>query len=261
MKSLELEKVLSETRVAVGRASALIRANWDRPKTVRHKGRIDLVTETDLAVEAGLRADLGDILPEAEFVAEESYQGSGHWDSAWIVDPLDGTTNFTHNIPFVAVSVALWQGGRPVLGLVDLPMLNETFSALEGRGAFLNGSAIRVSKAETLEQSLVVTGFPYDITNHLDAILKNLGATLARAQGVRRLGAAAVDLAYVACGRFDAFYEAGLKPWDTAAGTLLVQEAGGRVSRYDQGPYRPGDPTMLATNGRIHSLMSGILAA
>ncbi|MGE4552918.1 MAG: inositol monophosphatase family protein [Desulfovibrionaceae bacterium] len=245
------------------RVEALVRAAGDlvaerirAPKRIRRKGRIDLVTETDVEVEARLKRGLAEILPGSACLAEESAPGSldsGSGQALWVIDPLDGTTNFAHGLPFVAISVALWQAGAPRLGVVHLPVLKECFTARAGGGAFLNGAPIAVSETEDPERALLATGFPYDIARYLPEILANLETMLPLVQGVRRAGSAALDLAYVACGRLDGFYESGLRPWDTAAGVLLVAEAGGRVTRYDPAePYTPGDRDMWASNGRLH---------
>ena len=175
------------------------------------------------------------------------------------MDPLDGTTNFAHGLPFVAVSVALWHRGEPVLGVIHIPRLGETFTALRGSGAWLNSDPIRVSPSGELVTSLAATGFAYDIEARAEEEVRRLKRVLVRMRGIRRMGAAAVDLAYTACGRFEAFYESGLKPWDTAAGWLLVEEAGGRVTTYEDEPFHPSAANVLATNGRIHGELSALL--
>jgi myo-inositol-1(or 4)-monophosphatase len=252
--------LLENLLAVVLRAGEIVRENHKKPRTVRHKGKIDLVTETDLAVEAFLKAELGALLPEADFLAEESSSDTVPGRLTWIIDPLDGTTNFAHGLPFVAISVALWSVDSVVAGVVHLPLLGETFHAMEGAGAQLNGRAISVSDTPVLQEAIMATGFPYATETFLENILKFLGKFLKKTQGIRRPGAAALDLAYVACGRYDGFYEYALKPWDTAAGILLVREAGGRVSRYDQSaPYHLGDVDILATNGRIHAEASKVL--
>jgi myo-inositol-1(or 4)-monophosphatase len=254
--------LLEDARQAVSEAGSLIARNFRLPKDIRKKGNNDLVTETDVAVEELLKERLAGLLPGSRILAEESASQAGLGDRTWIIDPLDGTTNFAHGLPFVACSVALWHEGAPLLGLINLPLLGELFTARRGAGAFCNGEPIRVSETEQLSQGLVATGFPYDINTYLPEILEHLGRMLPRTRGVRRPGAAALDLAYVACGRYDGFYERALKPWDTAAGILLVEEAGGRVSRYDQSvPYSPGDSSILASNGLIHAQMSNLLSA
>lgn len=247
---------------AVLNAGEIIRVNSAKPKNIRNKGRIDLVTETDLAVEENLKKSLSAILPEADFLAEETSSDVRLGELTWIIDPVDGTTNFAHGLPLVATSVALWSRDRIVLGIINLPLLGELFSAVSGQGAVLNGEAIRVSAADNLEHSLVATGFPYEIEKHIDPLMENMRRVLLRARGVRRPGAAALDMAYVACGRYEAFYEPDLKPWDTAAGLLLVKEAGGMVTEFDPNqPYIPGGSTMLATNGRVHLELSELLTS
>ena len=250
---------LLEHLIAVaGTAGDIIREHWRRPHTVRHKGRIDLVTETDAAVEAHIRERLDRLLPGVGFMGEESAADPLPDGDCWIVDPLDGTTNFVHGIPFVAVSIALWLEGTSRLGVVNLPLLGECFSAEKGQGARCNGHPLQVSGTLRCEQSLIATGFPYDMDGQKDRILSRLGAVLPQCRGVRRCGAAAADLAYVAAGRYEAFYEAGLKPWDMAAGWLLVEEAGGRVTNLLGEPLRFGDE-LLASNGHVHQEMLDLL--
>jgi myo-inositol-1(or 4)-monophosphatase len=201
------------------------------------------------------------VLPRASFLAEETDPERKTGELAWIIDPLDGTTNFAHALHPVAVSVALWHRGGPLLALVYAPMTGELFHAVRGEGARMNERPIRVSQRSELVESLVATGFPYDIRERLDEVVPRLRRVLAECRGVRRLGAAALDLAYTACGRFDAFYETGLKPWDTAAGWLLVTEAGGRVTPFDpSSSYRLRAGSILATNGRIHDKLAALLA-
>lgn len=240
-------------------AGDIIVRHWGLVSHARHKGRIDLVTETDEAVEAFLVRELRGLLPTAGILAEESgASGPKTDDLRWIIDPVDGTTNFVHRLPHVGVSVALWHRDQPLLGVVHAPMLGECYWALRGGGAFCNGSPLRVSTAHCLEESLVATGIPYTIREDLPHILAQLAAVLPRTQNLRRMGAASLDLAYVAAGHLDAYFETGLKPWDVAAGILLVTEAGGRVSRSDGEPFAFGDE-ILASNGRIHEDMRRLL--
>lgn len=237
----------------VRQSGEIVREHWSQPSQVRHKGSIDLVTQTDLAVEAFLKERLGALLPEAGFLAEESSRPDAEPDGlCWIIDPVDGTTNFVHRIPQVGTSVALWREGRAELGVVNVPMLEQCFYASRGQGAFCNGSPIAVSRATALADCLAGTGFPYDFTRRLERVLDRLARVLPCTQGLRRMGAASVDLAYVACGKLDFFYEEGLKPWDFAAGVLLVEEAGGRVSNLTGAPLRFGQ-TVLASNGLVHA--------
>jgi len=240
-------------------AAAIVKEHDARPRSVTHKGRIDLLTATDPAVEAALTRDLAKLLPGSTFLAEEGSAKARLGDLTWIIDPLDGTTNFAHGLPIHAVSVALWEEGRVVLAAVAVPVLGELFHAVRGVGAYLNGAPIAVTDVTDIEKSLVATGFPYAIREEIRPIMANLERVLVASQGVRRMGAAAVDLAYVACGRLDAFYESCLNPWDVAAGWLLVEEAGGAVTGYAGQPYALGDKHILASNGRVHGKVSELL--
>ncbi|EKO37375.1 MAG: inositol monophosphatase/fructose-1,6-bisphosphatase family protein [Solidesulfovibrio magneticus str. Maddingley MBC34] len=261
MTNTETARLMEAVRQAVLAAGERIRADWDAPRDVRLKGRIDLVTATDLAVEEGLKEALARVLPEAAFLAEETAAKTVLSGLTWIIDPVDGTTNFAHGFPFVCTSVALYDGQEPVIGCVNAPMLGQCFTAGKGLGAYCNGEPIRVSGTDRPEAALVATGFPYAIRENLDEIMADLRIMLAETQGIRRPGSAALDLAYVAAGRFDAFYELALNPWDVAAGALLVAEAGGRVGSYrPDGPYRLGDFRILATNGALHAPMLALLA-
>ncbi len=255
------QDMLPRVESAVRESGGIIQDHWSRAKNIRHKGRVDLVTETDVAVERDLSARLDAILPEAGFLAEETASGGDLQGTTWIVDPLDGTTNFAHGLPFVAVSVALWSGSEVVLGVIHLPRLGETFSAIKEGGAWLNHQPIRVSATGDLESSLTATGFPYDIRTRSEEEIQRLKRVLVQTRGIRRMGAAAVDLAYTACGCFDAYYEVGLKPWDTAAGWLLTREAGGRVTTFRGDPFHPFAESILASNGRVHAEISNLLTA
>jgi len=208
--------------------------------TVTSKGRNDFVTEVDQAAEHEIIATVRRHYPAHAFLAEESGR-SGDSDTVWIIDPLDGTTNFLHGFPVFAVSIACQIRGRLEHAVVYDPMRGELFTASRGAGAHLDNHRMRVSKARGIEGALVATGFPYRAnTRYLDAYTAMLKAVTAQAAGVRRPGSAALDLAYVAAGRVDAFWEIGLAPWDTAAGTLLIQEAGGRIGTLTGGEYRQG---------------------
>ncbi|MFW5730684.1 MAG: inositol monophosphatase family protein [Desulfonatronovibrionaceae bacterium] len=254
------DRLFQDTVEAVRSAGELVCSAWDKPRNIRYKGPIDLVTDTDVAVEEELKNTLGRLLPEADFLAEESagdkVLGQG---PTWIIDPLDGTTNFAHKIPFVAVSVGLWTDDQVVMGIVYLPIMQEMFAAFQGRGAFCNNREIRVSGTDSLKPALVATGFPYALLQELDSIMVYMRKVLASTRGVRRCGSAATDLAYTAAGRLDGFYELGLKPWDTAAGVCLIQEAGGKVSTFDGSPFRPGMREILGTNALIHEQMTSLL--
>jgi len=244
---------------AVREAGLFLRDNLDRRGEASHKGEVDLVTEFDMGAQDILARRLTEVFPDHGILAEESLSRTGRSGFRWILDPLDGTTNYAHTFPVFSVSAALESEGRVVLGLVYDPMRDELFSAREGEGAFLNGRRIRVSDVGDLGQSLLATGFPYDIRTSPVNNLDHWQRFLVRAQAVRRCGSAAMDLCYVACGRFDGFWELKLKPWDVAAGALIVSEAGGRVTDFRGGEHRLDVPETLATNGRIHRAMVEVL--
>jgi myo-inositol-1(or 4)-monophosphatase len=238
-------------------AGKILREEFDRPVQISYKGDVDLVTQADKRSEEAIVAGLTKYFPEHSVAAEE---GTGHESTSefrWHVDPLDGTTNFAHGYPCFAVSIALAQRGELLAGVVYNPFYEELFAALRGGGATLNGKRIFVSTVDTLATSLLCTGFPV----HKRLANPNMhyywDFTL-RSHGVRRDGSAALDLASVAAGRFDGFWEFGLKPWDTAAGVLLIEEAGGKVSDFAGQPYQLGGPVVLATNGVIHEETRGI---
>jgi myo-inositol-1(or 4)-monophosphatase len=225
---------------AARRAGEVIVRSMNRLEslTIATKGRNDFVTEVDRAAEQEIIATIKRHYPQHAFLAEES-GASGTHDTQWIIDPLDGTTNFLHGFPQFAVSIACQIKGRLEHAVIYDPLRGELFTASRGAGAHLDNHRIRVSKARTLEGALVATGFPYrENTRYLDAYLAMFKAVTAQAAGVRRPGAASLDLAYVAAGRVDGFWEIGLAPWDTAAGTLLIQEAGGRIGTLTGEEYR-----------------------
>jgi myo-inositol-1(or 4)-monophosphatase len=250
---------------AAKRAAALIRLHAGRVATdeVREKGVHDLVTHVDEEAQRIIIDALREAFPDFGVLAEEgadddrlSPVADGH---RWIVDPIDGTTNFTHGVPPYAVSIALQRDATLVLGVVLDVARDELFTAVRGRGLYVNGARAWVRRAERLDESLLATGFPYRRYAHIDRYLGVLKRFLLTARGVRRHGVASIDLAYVACGRFDGFFETGLRPWDVAAGTVLVEEAGGRVSDYRGGGDPVFDRQIVASNGRIHDAMLDVL--
>jgi myo-inositol-1(or 4)-monophosphatase len=253
------------TRAAVSAASERIRATWRSRKNIHYKGTVDLVTDTDREVEALIVGRLRHAFPDHVIIAEEASagttlrapQGPGY---VWYLDPLDGTTNFAHGFPQFAVSLALARGGELQLAIVCDPVRDETFVAHHGGGATLNGEPIHVSDANDLERALLATGFPYDRQVRGDFYLGFVADFMRQAQDVRRVGSAALDLCYVACGRFDGFWEFKLHPWDTAAGTLIVREAGGMVSDFRGAPFDLHSEQILASNGRLHAAMVRVLA-
>jgi myo-inositol-1(or 4)-monophosphatase len=242
-------------------AGRYLRDNLGRRVEVSLKGAVDLVTPFDLGAQEILVDRLSAAFPTHGFLAEEGLTRTGSSDWRWIIDPLDGTTNYAHSFPVFSVTAALECAGRVVLGFVYDPMREEMFMASAGRGAFLNGAAIRVSGVSDLGASLLATGFPYDLRTSPVNNMGHWGRFIVRAQAIRRCGSAALDLSYVACGRFDGFWELKLKPWDVAAGALIVAEAGGRVSDFQGAEFRLAAPGILATNGRIHQGMLDVLAA
>lgn len=225
------------------------------------EGRHNLVTEYDLRVEAFLRDFLTTTCPGSGFLGEELQATGLDSDLVWVVDPLDGTVNFAHGIPLFSVSIAARVGGQTVVGVVHAPVLGETFSAIAGRGATSNGRPLMVSTTEQLADSLLVTGFPYDVDKNPASCIDQFAAIVGRGLPIRRLGSAALDLAYVAAGRFDGYWEVQLQPWDMAAGVLLVREAGGTVTHYGERPFVLGVDSIIATNGHIHSSLAAALVA
>ncbi len=225
------------------------------------KGAVNPVTETDEAAEARIVSRLRDAFPDHRILAEEG--GGDDWRAPgppiWLIDPLDGTNNFAHGFPHAAISLALVEDGRPVVGVAYDPLRDETFAATAGGGARLNGNPITVTAVERLADGFLATGFPYDRRTAADNNVARLDHFLRRSQGVRRAGAAVLDLAYVACGRLDGFWEIRLKPWDVAAGILLVQEAGGRVTDFDGGADYLSGEHIVASNGRLHEEMLHVI--
>jgi myo-inositol-1(or 4)-monophosphatase len=241
-------------------AGRILNEHFGHLTQVNKKGDIDLVTAADLASEKAVLAVIREAFPEHALLAEESGASPTDSDYTWIVDPLDGTTNFVHGLPIFAVSIACRHLEEVVVGVVFNPVNGELFCAVRGQGATLNDRRITVSQTDTLRESLLVTGFPYDLSGKAHALLRRFHDCLMATRGIRRLGSAALDLCFVACGRFDGFWEENLKPWDTAAGMLIAVEAGGQVSDFRAGAYRPGAETILATNGRIHAALAGLLS-
>jgi myo-inositol-1(or 4)-monophosphatase len=251
-------------RTAVSDAGALLRARWRGTKTVQYKSAVDLVTETDREAEALITGRLRRAFPDHLIVAEEAsagvtLQAPGGDGYIWYLDPLDGTTNFAHAYPQFCVSLALARGPDLLFGIVYDPVREETFVANRGRGATLNDETIHVSAVDALQRALLGTGFAYDRQVRTDFYLSFVRDFLRQAQDVRRAGSAALDLCYVACGRFDGFWEWNLRPWDTAAGTLIVREAGGVVSDFRGATFDLYGGQTLASNGRVHAAMVSVL--
>ncbi len=251
-----------ELAVAVEAAQAagrLLMQEFGRPIRTTRKGAIDLVTEMDTASERLIFEALHATFPDDGLLSEEAPPEHLERPRRWIIDPLDGTTNYAHALPTFAVSIALEVDGTLVVGVIEDPVHGETFTATKGGGAFLNGEAIRVSEVASLAEAFLATGFPYDIHTTSVTNLDHFEHFAKRALAVRRPGAAAIDLAHTACGRYDGFWELKLKPWDVAAGALLIEEAGGRVSMFWGEPLDIYRPEILASNGLLHEAMMEVL--
>lgn len=244
---------------AAREAGKIIAEKYGRGVQIHNKGTIDLVTEADLAAEKIIIECISSYYPRHAILAEESGKSAHDNEYKWLIDPLDGTTNFAHSYPCFCVSIALEHKGVLKIGVVYDPLRDELFAAEHGEGATLNNKKIRVSETDTIERSLLCTGFPYNIRERGAAYVEPFINFLMKAQAVRRDGSAALDLAYVACGRFDGFWEGGLNPWDMAAGILLIEEAGGRVSSFNGSQYDIYNPPIVASNGLIHDVMIGVL--
>ncbi len=249
---------LDVARGAARLGAATIRAV--HTQTISYKSEVDPVTNADTEAQRRIVSFLNSQRPDDEILAEEHPEGEGTSGRWWLVDPLDGTVNYIHGIPHVSVSIALCEDGAPLVGVVTDVFHDEEFSAAAGAGAWLNGSEIGVSRTE-LSEAVVGTGFPYDRRERGGELGAIVGAVLSNVQGVRRMGSAALDLAWVATGRFDAFWEVGLHPWDVAAGILLVQEAGGTVTNLESTPSTPFDTAFYASNGVSHQEFCGLIAA
>jgi myo-inositol-1(or 4)-monophosphatase len=246
---------------AAKRGGDVLRENFGRASLqVTEKTASDFVTEVDLQAEEAIRSFLASEAPDHATLMEESGRSEQRSDFEWVVDPLDGTTNYIHRYPFFSVSVALRHKGEVIAGAVYDPMRREMFTAEKGEPTRLNGVPIDVARTEGLDRALVCTGFPLRIKDWLDLYLESFREIVLGSAGVRRDGSAALDLAYVAAGRFDAFWELGLKPWDTAAGALLVTQAGGEVTDFHGGPDAVDGGDILASNRRIHPEVLAILA-
>jgi myo-inositol-1(or 4)-monophosphatase len=245
---------------AVVRAGDMMMAQYGRAVRVDRKGQIDLVTEVDVAIEHMFRGLIAQRFPDHTILGEEMGGSPDVPDGpCWIFDPIDGTTNFAHGVPIFCASLALEIAGIPEIAAVYDPTRRELFTAERGRGAFLNGQPISVSRAATLIESMLVTGFPYDVHSRVDEIVGLFAAFVGKARAVRRLGSAAIDLCYVAAGRMDGFWERDLHAWDIAGGALIVSEAGGSVTNLQGAPFTSRGRDVLASNGLIHAAMLDVI--
>lgn len=258
--TIDLKQISATGFTAVEKAADFLRDRFGHTHAVKKKGAIDLVTEADEYAERLIIDTILASYPDHSILAEESGNVVARSPYKWIVDPLDGTTNFAHNLPCFSVSIAFAVNNEVVFGVIENPVLRERFWATQGKGAFLNGKKIGVSSTERLSESLLATGFPYNLRTIIDTLVARFKHCLAASQGIRRLGSAAIDLCYVACGRFDGFWEQNLKPWDTAAGTLVVREAGGYVTDFSGNFYHTDMKEILATNSTIHKDLMELLS-
>lgn len=242
-------------------AGRFLKMNLGKVKHIERKlgQETNLVTELDRKAEEIIISKIKQRYPHHDFLAEESGSHKKVSEYRWVIDPLDGTTNFTHGLPIFCVSIGLEVKGELKLGVVYDPNLDELFTTEKGKGAFLNHRPIKVSSTAVLRESLIVTGFPYNIRSNPYNAVQHFNNFLGEAQAVRRLGSAAIDLCYVACGRFDGFWEVALNPWDMAAGVLLLEEAGGKFTDFRGFPSTIHNPNVLTTNGRIHDQMVEVL--
>ncbi len=259
--SADKEKILAVAREAAMEAGKYLVTSYNssfRPE-VEFKGVVDLVTEFDRRSQAIICDIIKRNFPGHSILAEEDLEVVKDRDLLWLIDPIDGTTNFAHSLPLFSVSIAFMKGGESIMGVVFVPLLGEMFYAVRGGGAYLNDKKIAVSGEKELDKSLLATGFPYDRMESIESYIQPFRRFVINSRGVRRMGSAAIDLAYTAAGRIDGFWEAKLQPWDMAAGFLLVQEAGGQVTDFSGNPFQPFMKECLASNGRIHSRMLDIL--
>ncbi len=250
-----------DTLVVVEVAAEFIRSQYEKfnPAAVQVKSLNSLVSYVDIESEKLLVASLGRLVPEASFHTEEQTVSDAHKPYQWIIDPLDGTTNFVYHIPVFSISIALYHQGVAVLGIVYDVMHKECFYAYEGGGAYLNGKLISVSGRNHLSECLVATGFPYEIFDYSAHYLSILETLMPQCRGIRRLGSAAIDLAYTACGRFDAFFEYNLNAWDVAAGAYIVQKAGGQVTDFSSTTCFIAHREIIATNNNVHQQMLNLV--
>jgi myo-inositol-1(or 4)-monophosphatase len=256
---MDLEVFNQVATRAAYRGAQVLRSKFGNIHEVREKQAREIVTEADTESEKVIVDTIRERFPEHAILGEEGGLQTGSAEYRWIIDPLDGTVNFAHQVPIFCISIALARGSEVMLGIILNPVNGELFSALRGHGARLNNRTIAVSSIPTVADSLLVTGFPYNIQEVFEPVIVRYARCLKEARGMRRLGSAALDLCYVACGRFEAFWEQNLKPWDTAAGALIVTEAGGRVSTFSNQSFSVECKEILATNARIHEEMLGLL--
>lgn len=256
---MEWEDALKAAEEASQMAGDMLRENIDAAREIAYKGAVNLVTDFDRRSQEIIFSFLSACFPEHDFLAEEDLKRQRGSDYRWIIDPIDGTTNYAHNFPVFCVSIALEWKEKIVCGVIYDPMRGEMFSAILEKGAMMNRRKIRTSSTDDLDKSLLATGFPYDVRESEVNNLDHFANFATRVQAIRRCGSAALDLCYVACGRFDGFWELKLSPWDVAAGVLIIEEAGGRVSDFQGKTLTIYGNDILASNGLIHTQMIQVL--
>jgi myo-inositol-1(or 4)-monophosphatase len=239
---------------AIYNGARVLRNHFGRTSQIDKKGVFDLVTEADTESEKQIMETIRKAFPDHAILAEESGANKGTDEYQWLIDPLDGTTNYVHQLPFFTIAIALAVRGNIELGLILNPMDGELYAAIAGKGATLNGKSIKVSSTASVSDSLLVTGFPYDFNEIAEPAMKRFSDCQQASQGVRRLG-----MCYLACGRFDGFWEQNLKPWDKAAGAVIAAEAGAVITNFSNQPFSINQKEILITNGRIHEEMLSLL--
>jgi myo-inositol-1(or 4)-monophosphatase len=256
---MDLEKIKEVGVTAARRGAEVLCSYFGTALTVKKKSAVELVTQADVEAEKTIIKTIRETYPDHSIIAEESGHSKKETDYQWIIDPLDGTTNFAHHLPLYCISIGFAVKKRVCVGVVLNPEGDELFVAIADQGATLNGRSIQVSDTDDIAESLLVTGFPYDFKKNIPAIQQRFVNCLEASLGIRRLGSAALDLCYVACGRFEGFWEQNLKPWDTAAGFCIAQEAGARVTDFSDRAFTTDKNEILATNCQIHKQMLALL--
>ena len=250
-----IDTIFQTANSAIEKATYVVMEAYNLPKITEYKGKTDLVTKTDRQSENIIISEIQKVFPKHGIIAEESNRINAESEYQWIIDPLDGTTNFVHGYPSFGISIGVMNNDEYICGIVKELPANHTYSAIRGKGASCDGKQIYVSDVGALDQSLLVTGFGYEHSEKWSTNIELFKQLTDTTQGVRRLGAAAIDLCHVACGKVDGYWEFDIKPWDTTAGVLIVQEAGGKVTKMDGSKYSIHNPQILATNAKIHSEM------
>lgn len=243
------------------KAGELIMAYQTKDKKIEYKDQVNLITAADRESEVFIYGELSRVFPADSILAEEGHKKEGSSGYTWVVDPIDGTTSFAHGFPFFCISAGLLgPGNEAVLGYIFAPLLNEKFTAFQNGGAFLNGKPIHVSEVGALSGALIGTGFPYNRRTIMDRLLRRLANFLYRVHDVRRTGSAALDISYVACGRLDAYFEEGLQPWDVCAAQVVLQEAGGQISKFNGDRFDLFVPETAASNRKLHAELLEVLS-